>query len=216
MLKSVKVPGRFAPAFERAEAAIEDLFSQFVRRPEAGTIHVGEDRYVLVRAHSLYLALLNSLSAAFGEDAAREFLYSMARDMGVDDCDAFTRRMRREDGIGRLAAGPVHFAFAGWARVEILEDSNPSTDDDYFLHYRHPNTFESEVVLRQGPGRTERPACLFSAGYSAGWCSCAFGLQLDTVELTCIARGDAHCEFIMAPADRLPDHEARWRRSRGG
>ncbi len=116
------------------------------------------------------------------------------------------------DGLDRLASGPVHFAHAGWAFVEILGDSAPATDDNYFLHYYHPNTFESEVLVRRG--RTiDRPGCFFSAGYSAGWCSEAFQIDVHGRELRCVARGDDVCEFIMAPMKKLDEHEASVRAS---
>ena len=108
----------------------------------------------------------------------------------------------------RLASGPVHFSFAGWAFVEILGDSSPSMNDDYFLHYYHPNTFESEVIKTHDQ-KPDKPACMFSAGYSAGWCSDAFNLEVHGREIKCVARGDENCEFIMAPAHRLDEHEKR-------
>ena len=71
-------------------------------------------------------------------------------------------------------------------------------DDTYYLHYYHPNTFESEVLRQQG--RTLKSCgCLFSAGYSAGWCSHAFNVEVHGREIRCLSRGDANCEFIMAP-----------------
>jgi son of sevenless-like protein len=63
------------PPFARAETFVEKLFSDVQRAPERGTIHIGGDRYVLVRAESLYLSWFDALSDAFGEDAAREFIY---------------------------------------------------------------------------------------------------------------------------------------------
>jgi hypothetical protein len=78
--------------------------------------------------------------------------------------------------------------------------------------YYHPDTFESEVLVRGGE-TTRQCACLFSAGYSAGWCSFAFGMELHGRELRCVARGDAVCEFIMAPPEKLREHEARTKAS---
>ena len=75
MLRSVRVPAAFMPPFARAESFVEKLFSDVQRAPERGTIHIGGDRYVLVRAESLYLSWFDALSDAFGEDAAREFIY---------------------------------------------------------------------------------------------------------------------------------------------
>jgi hypothetical protein len=94
--------------------------------------------------------------------------------------------------------------------VEILDDSTPSLDDQFFLHYNHPNTFEAEVLIKNGE-KAESCACLFSAGYSAGWASFAFGMELHGREIRCLAKGDPVCEFIMAPSHKLEQQEARAR-----
>ena len=211
MLKSVKVPPQFEPPFARAETFVEKLFSDFERRPDQGTLHVGGERYVLVRADSLYATWFDSLAETFGEDAAREFIYNTAREIGRSDSNAFSKRLGLTDGIDRLSSGPVHFAHAGWALVDILGDSRPAPDDSYFLHYHHPNTFESEVLVRRGK-KIAQCGCFFSAGYSSGWCSDAFQLEVHGRELRCVARGDESCEFIMSPSKTLDEHEARVRK----
>lgn len=209
-LKAVRVPPPFEQPFQAAETYVEKLFSDVNRRPEAGTIHVGGDRYVLLRCESLFLAWFDAMADAFGTETARQFVYNTAREIGSSDAAAFSAKLGVTDGVERLAAGPVHFAHAGWAFVDILPDSAPATDDSYFLHYYHPNTFESEVLLRK-KDRVDECACLFSAGYSAGWCSDAFGIEVHGREIRCTARGDEHCEFVMAPAAKLDEHEARIR-----
>ena len=211
MLKSVRVPAALVGPFEKAEAYVDWLFAAVERRPAEGTIRIGGDRYVLVRAQALYFGLFDSMAESFGTKTANEFIYKMAREIGRRDSATFSRRLGVTDGVERLASGPVHFAHAGWAFVDILADSAPTTDDDYFLHYYHPNTFEAEVV--KGRGGTREVSCHFSAGYSAGWCSDAFGVEVHGREVRCTARGDEHCEFIMAPATRLDEHELRlWAR----
>lgn len=208
MLKSVKVPAPFEGPFAKAEQYVDKLFSDFQRTPEKGTVHVGGERYVIMRCDSLYLGWFDALADAFGEDTARQFIYNTAREIGRQDSRAFAERLHVTDGVERLSAGPVHFAYAGWAFVDILDDSAPATDDNYYLHYFHPNTFESEVLMAR-KRKPEQPACLFSAGYSAGWCSEAFQVEVHGREVRCVAKGDRHCEFIMAPIHRLDEHEKR-------
>jgi hypothetical protein len=210
-MASFRVPEPVRPVFEKAEVFVESLFADVVRKPEAGTIHIGGERYVWIRCESLYLSWFERMAAAFGEETAREFIYNTAREIGRSDALAFADRMHVPPGIERLAAGPIHFAHAGWAFVDILADSAPATDDSYFLHYTHPNTFESEVFRKRGQ-RAGACICHFSAGYSAGWCSAAFAVEVHGREIRCIARGDAACEFIMAPTDRLDGHQRRLQR----
>ncbi|HJL18149.1 MAG TPA: 4-vinyl reductase [Sandaracinaceae bacterium LLY-WYZ-13_1] len=202
------MPGPLEPPFEKAEQYVEKLFGQVDRRPQDGTIHVGEDRYVFMRCESLYLTWFDAMAETFGAVAARDFIYNTAREIGRSDCASFSDRLGVTDGVERLSCGPVHFAHAGWALVEIHDDSAPATDDSYFLHYDHPNTFESEVALSRDR-RMDTCACHFSAGYSAGWCSEAFGIEVHGREIRCLVRGDDRCEFIMAPSAELDAHQAR-------
>jgi predicted hydrocarbon binding protein len=194
--------------FVRAEAFVEKLFSSIDRRPEEGVLRVGGERYVLMRCESLYLSWFDALAETFGAETARAFVYNTAREIGRSDSKAFAERLAVPEGIERLSSGPVHFAHAGWALVEIHADSAPAPNDEYFLHYDHPNTFESDVLRAQGR-HVDHCACLFSAGYSAGWCTAAFQIEVHGREIQCLARGDERCEFIMAPAHRLDEHEAR-------
>lgn len=210
MLKSVRVPPAFEPPFARAEQFVEKLFGDFHRRPEQGTLHISGDRYILMRAESLYASWFDALAESFGEEVARDFIYNSAREIGRSDSKTFSARLALTDGLDRLASGPVHFAHAGWALVDILGDSIPAMDESYFLHYYHPNTFESEV-LRQKGRTLQTCGCLFSAGYSAGWCSDAFGVDVHGREIRCLSKGDKVCEFIMAPSARLGEYEARLR-----
>ena len=208
MLTSVRVPVPLAPAFEMAQAMVRRAFSDIELAPEQGTIRINGERYVLVRADSLYLGWFTALQAVFGHKAATGFVYSTAREIGRNDCTAFAEKLGLSEGLSRLATGPIHFAHAGWAFVEIFPDSAPATDDTFFLHYSHPNTFETEVLRARGR-ESEGGACLFSAGYSAGWCSAAFGLELHAREIRCLASGGARCEFIMAPEPKLDGYAQR-------
>lgn len=209
-LKSVSAPAPFVPLFEAAEGQIGGMFERFNRSPGEGTIHIGDERYLLVRAHGFYLAWFDAMAETFGEEMARQFVYNTAREIGRNDSRQISSELGLAEPPVKLAAGPVHFAHAGWARVDIMDDSAPAPDESYYLHYRHPNTFESEVFLRQGR-QTEECICLFSAGYSAGWCSEAFGIEVHAREISCSARGDEHCEFVMGPSSKLDELAARGR-----
>ena len=44
-----------------------------------------------------------------------------------------------------------------------------------------------------------------SAGYSSGWCEESFEMELTSVEVTCQAKGDPCCTFVMAPPHRIEE-----------
>lgn len=216
MATTVRVPQAFEPLFNEAERYVRASFDQLRRSPEEGTIHVGDERYVLVRAASLTTGFLSVMKDLIGEEEALKFWYQMARVIGAEDARAFCELRGLEDPPARLSIGPVHFAFAGWARVEIDDRSTPAADSSFYIEYTHPNTFESESWRKRGE-ISSRPVCAFSAGYSAGWCSEAFRLELHAREISCVAAGDPECRFVMSPWASLDAHEADARaRIKGG
>lgn len=67
MPTTVRVPDAFIPLFDQAERYVREHFDKLDRRPEQGTIHVGDERYVLVRAASLTTGFLDVMRDLIGE-----------------------------------------------------------------------------------------------------------------------------------------------------
>ncbi len=213
-LTTVSVPPQFEPLFLKAQEAVERYFGDRVEDPEHSTLSYSGERYVLVRAASLSVEFFDVVAKLYADrpdesrEVARNLLYDIAHSLGKSDADAFAKRMDLRDPNERLSAGPVHFSFAGWAFVDIHVDSVPSPNDDFFLHYDHPFSFESDAWLKSGK-KADFPVCVMNAGYSSGWCAKSYGLPLAAVEVECIARGDPRCRFLMAPPNRLAAHVER-------
>ncbi|HEY7513021.1 MAG TPA: PAS domain S-box protein, partial [Vicinamibacteria bacterium] len=220
-LRTVKVPAPFAPVFTAAQEYVSRYFRDRAENPEQGTISISGERYILVRAASMsveFFDLVSSLYQDKGPEEARtvasNLLFDTAHAIGKADARTFREKMKVTDPIERLSAGPVHFAYAGWAFVDILPDSRPSPDEDFFLVYDHPFSFESHAWLshdRTSPA----PVCIMNAGYSSGWCEESFGLPLVAVETECLAASGERCRFIMAPPSRIEEHLQRFWRGTG-
>ena len=202
-------PEELAAHMGRAWQYYERRFANFQLDPDEGGIRVDAERFVLLRCESLYLGLFDGMASRFGDDVAFEMIYTMARDIGRSDCGEINGRMGLTDPIAKVVAGPPFFSFCGWAGVELLPDCVLVNSLDCMLHYRHPNTFESEVLAKRADIEVKAPACLFSAGYSAGWVSCSMGRDMHAREIKCVACGDETCEFVMAPTERLEGHIKR-------
>jgi len=207
MLKTVRVPDALAPLFEQAQSYVARYFADQTSEPERARIEIAGQRYVLVRAGALsveFYELVKRLYARADEaqSVAHGLLFDLAHAMGLSDAGAFAERMDVRDPIARLSAGPIHFAYAGWAFVDISAESAPSPDSDFYLLYDHPYSFESDSWLAAGKS-AEHPVCVMNSGYSSGWCEHAFGLPLVAAEIMCRAKGDETCRFIMAPPDRI-------------
>ena len=209
------MPAPFRPLFLSAQDYVARYFARKVANPRRGTISISGERYILVRAGSMsveFFDLVMSLYRDKGRDEARSvannLLFDVAHAIGKADAKTFHRRMKVRDPIEKLSAGPVHFSFAGWAYVDILPESRPSADDDFFLIYDHPYSFESDAWRRRAR-RSDAPVCIMNAGYSSGWCEESFGVPLVAVEIECLASGGQRCRFVMAPPSRIEGHLAR-------
>lgn len=214
-LKYVRAPGYLEQPFRRAEELIENYFSDLRREPSKGKITVGSrDRYTLCYSASLAFHLQQEYRERFGH-AARYLLYRFGFTMGREDCHRITSELCKDEEAGvRFALGPVFFAFCGMGNVEFLPQSNPAPDDSLLLVYKHHNSFEAEAYLERN-ALSDEPVCLINCGYSAGWCSSSFGLELSAEELTCKVRGDDECIFVMAPSRLLVERISELTRSDG-
>ena len=209
LVRTVHVPPELEGPFRAAEEVVSRYFAEMRIDPSLGTIEISGERYVLVRAASLSVEFFTLVGDLFGEGRAKEadefarnILFDLAHAIGKSDAQNFHAKMGLVDPIAKLSAGPVHFSHTGWAFVDIDPASVPAPNDDYFLLYDHPYSFESDAWLRAGKTR-QTPVCIMNAGYSSGWCEASFGLVLVATEIECRACGDARCRFIMAPPTRI-------------
>lgn len=214
-LETVRVPEPMIPLFEKAETYVKEYFSTYRSEPKKGTITIGDERYILLRAKPLrvgfvkYFSEYLGLSGKMGEQAANNFLYILAQSIGREDAKHFVQTQKVTDPIAKLAAGPIHFSFSGWAFVDIFPESKPSPDDNYFLLYDHPYSFEAEAYLQDYETAAENPVCVMNAGYSSGWCSESFGVNVEAREIMCKAKGDRACRFVMSVKNKLEYYE-KW------
>jgi len=210
----VKCPEPFSPLFAKAEEIMEDFFGGMNRDPRQGQIHISGVRYLLMRTDSISLELHEELRKTFGDAGARQIRYKLAKACGMRDARLFHERLGIEEPEMKLALGPVHFAHVGWANVDIFDESAPQPNEDYFLAYNHPYSFEAAAYL-DNDIKSDLPVCHMNAGYSAGWCQVSFGIELKAEEITCKARGDERCIFVMAHPRNFERLSGEFRSRRG-
>jgi PAS domain S-box-containing protein len=211
MLNTVKVPKEFEPIFQRAQEFVSSYFGRRHEDPERGTIEICDERYILVRAASMSVDFFETIKNLYrnkGEKEAvsvtRNLLFEMAHAIGRTDARNFHRKMKVYDVIERLSAGPIHFAYTGWASVEILPQSRPIPDESFFLVYDHPYSFEAEAWAQAGKA-SDFAVCIMNAGYSSGWCEESFGVPLIASEILCRAKDDETCRFVMAQPSKIQE-----------
>jgi signal transduction histidine kinase/DNA-binding response OmpR family regulator len=219
---SVIVPDEMKPVFDMAQLTVGEYFRDLKMDPSKGTIEIHDQRYVLVRASTLSKDFLDTVQHLYADRGTAEafaigknFLFDISHVIGMNDARNFHTKMNLTDPISKLSAGPVHFAYSGWAFVDILPESNPTPDDDFYLVYHHPYSFEADSWKRAGKV-ADVPICIMNTGYSSGWCEESFGIPLTAVEVSCTGRGDEHCTFIMAPPHKIQEHLDRFHRKHTG
>lgn len=220
--ETVSVPEMFKPIFDQAQDTVKAYFKDLKFNPSRGLIEVHNERYVLVRASSLSHDFFEHIHKLYSDRSSeeafqtgRDFLFDIGHVLGAEDAKCFHEKMNLVDPIHKLSAGPVHFAYSGWAFVDILPESNPSPDENYFLKYHHPYSFEADSWLSKGKRSTD-PVCIMNAAYSSGWCEESFGIALTAVEVCCRAKGDENCTFIMAPPHKIQSYFEKERLQMGG
>ena len=155
--KTVGVPEHFKEIFDQAEETVGKYFEGFSTNPSKGMIEINDERYVLLRASSLSVGFLNKIKDLYSDKGdeesfriGRNFLFDIAHVLGIEDAKEFHASMGLKDPVSKLSAGPVHFAYTGWAFVDILPESNPTPDENFFLKYHHPYSFEADSWLKSG------------------------------------------------------------------
>lgn len=212
MLDTVKVPKEFEPIFQKAQEFVSTYFKKKIEEPSKGTIEIFGERYIFIRAASMsvdFFETVKNLYKDTGEEeavnVARNILFDIAHAIGKADAKNFHKKMGLEDPIEKLSAGPVHFSHSGWAFVDIFPESKPSPDENYYLIYDHPFSFESDAWEKVGK-RSDFPVCVMNAGYSSGWCEESFGVTLVASEILCKTKGDEVCRFIMAHPSKIENY----------
>jgi two-component sensor histidine kinase/predicted hydrocarbon binding protein len=219
--ETVIVPANFNEIFDKAELHVADYFSDSTFSPKEGEILINGERYILIRSaalsyefHDIMRELYQDQGPSEAERIGNNFLFDIGQVLGKKDAKAFHEKMNLKDPIEKLSAGPVHFAYTGWANVEILPDSHPTPNEDFLLRFHHHNSFEAQS-WKKAKRKSNEPVCIMNCGYSAGWCEESFGIPLTTVEVSCEAKGDEHCTFVMAPTHLIQNYLSNKEQDKG-
>jgi len=209
MLDTVSVPEQFEPIFQKAQDYVRRYFGEKKEEPSKGKIEIFGQRYILVRAASMSVDFFDTIKDMFKDlgdekasEIARSLLFDVAHAIGKMDAKNFHQKMGVRDPIEKLSAGPIHFSHTGWAFVDIFAESRPTPDENYYLIYDHPFSFEADAWEKSGK-KSSFCVCAMNAGYSSGWCEESFGIPLVASEIMCRAKSDSTCRFIMAHPSKI-------------
>ncbi len=200
--ETVRLPRETVDIIVSIEKELKAFFKKIKVYPDRGRIEIDGIRYMWANAEALGVSFREILEDQFGTRGTDAIVYSFGKSLGKTEAIRFNEKLNLRDPLKKLLAGPIYFSYSGWALVYPLLLHTIEFNENYIATYRHPNSFEAEVFLKHGK-ETQRPICFINAGYSAGWCSESIGVPLEARELTCIARGDEHCTFLMTHKDKI-------------
>ena len=204
-LVSAIVPDQLKPAFIAAEKEVKKYFSREERDVTKGILTISGNRYLHMAASALTGAFRKKLADIMGDESADAILYDLGKEWGKQDAKYYHKSMGLENATPdeRLGPGPIIFNYQGIAFVHLLEGSHTSPDENYYLIYNHPHSFEMDTFVENYGKTSKKCVCVIGGGYSTGWCSESYRIELDAVEITCRARGEDACLYIMAPPEKV-------------
>lgn len=215
-MDTVKVPPQMKPLFDKAHEYVSKYFANLKSDPAKGVLSISEERYILVRAASMSVEFFETIKNLYRgnteEEAnhiAYQLLFDISHAIGKQDAKNFHKKMNLKDPIEKLSAGPIHFAFTGWSFVEIFPESKPLPNEDFYLIYDHPYSFESSSWI-ENKKDSKMPVCVMNSGYSSGWCEESFGIPLVASEIMCKAKGDKTCRFIMGHPSKIKGYITKY------
>jgi len=205
----VDAPTTFSELIKGALPKVLDFHELPKRILNKGEITISDERFVLMRADSISFDFIKTVEKFYKSknklDAfqlSSSLLYDLSHVLGREDAKRMKEKMNLTHPLEYLAVGPMHFAFTGWSKVELLPECNPVAGESFFLKFIHHNSFEA-AAWKNKNSVPEHPVCVWNAGYSSGWCSESMGIELTTVEIECKAMGHNDCLFIMAPPNKI-------------
>jgi predicted hydrocarbon binding protein len=190
-----------ASLIRQARGDMREYQRRLKRTPTLAQVSVADVPHALVPTHVVARDLPQLLDEIVGAESAPLVMYRIGYIIGRTQAAAFFEdgAIDTADSLYRVLTGPFHLAWAGYGDVDLLMW-------EPHLNERFAVLWESEhsCSAREAAGEHCRTrACHLQAGYSAGWCTEATNLPLETCELACRAEGLAHCRFLVSHAAQM-------------
>jgi hypothetical protein len=185
----------------RAAQEVQDYQTKLQREPTKARVSLSGEPYVFLSARSLALTFPQMINETFGLRIGDKVIYQLGYIIAFAEAEHFfqARNISLKELDYRVLTGTLYSAGTGFGNVELL-DQKLCRDHTFHALWETPNSFSAEAAIASGlPGRY----CHIQAGYAAGWCSAATGLELACQEIACAAEGVKKCRFLIAHLQHL-------------
>nr|MDO8099328.1 V4R domain-containing protein [Candidatus Njordarchaeota archaeon] len=174
--------------------AIEKSFKNTSYDYDRGILKIEDSRFVLFFSDSL-VSIQKRMENLVGFEAAGMLLYEAYKEAGRTAGNLVMRtvKVQTPKTIRVILTALDYIRIQAWGRWEIGEYDQSKT----------------VFVVRDSPiaevyGKSDRAVCHPIRGVIGGYAEFFTGERRECVETLCKAKGDDHCEFVVARAEDMP------------
>ncbi|VVB61331.1 V4R domain protein [uncultured archaeon] len=121
-------------------------------------------------------------------------LYSAAKELGKSWIKGLFKAYKMNTIEEQAEWGEKVFTLAGLGKMKVVEWNAK----DSIMVYR---VYDS--IIAQHSGKVGHAVCHIQRGWFAGASCVFFGKDIDGIEVKCLSKGDAYCEFITKPRNKF-------------
>jgi len=201
-------------SYEELHERASEALSQFFIDPVSGTVELAGDKCVLIRGNALsydFFDFISELVKGKPTDHCvfvSNFLFDFGKSIGKSNHNWFVDRIKLSNPIDRANAMSVCMQNFGWSDISVSELSVDilKKRDELVIKCSCTSSFEASAWIKKKK-KTNYPMCFMHCGFIAGWLQKCFDIKLACIEITCRAKGDKSCQFIVATPDKIEKEE---------
>ena len=173
--------------------ALDKLMKNLVYDHDRGVLKAEDMRFLLFSSKS-YVSVQKRMESLVGFDAAGVLIYEANREAGRLSGEVIRRGVKIDQkNSGRMILSGLDFmGLTGWGLWELGKFDNVEA---VFTVKDSP--------IAEGYGQSDRAVCHTIRGLIAGFAEYFTGLRRECIEVLCKAKGDDHCEFIVAAPEDI-------------
>jgi predicted hydrocarbon binding protein len=193
ILKSRMADGKMS-GMDGFVKAVEKSFRNASYDNDKGILKIGNQRFVLFFSDSL-VSTQKRMESLVGFDASAMLLYEAYKEAGRTSGNVVAADVmfKGKKSIKVILTALDYIRIQGWGKWEISEYDESKT---IFV--------VSDSPITDAYGKSDRAVCHPIRGVIAGFAEFFTGEKRECVETLCRAKGDDHCEFIVARAEDMP------------
>jgi predicted hydrocarbon binding protein len=174
--------------------AVERSFKNSSYDYGKGILMIEDSRFILFFLGSL-VSTQKRMESLVGFEASGMLLYEAYKEAGKAAGNLVMRTLsaQKRKSLKVILAALDFIRVQGWGRWEIRGYDKSKTV--FFI---------SDSPIAEAYGKSERAVCHPIRGVIAGYAEFFTGEKRECVETLCTAKGDDHCEFIVARAEDIP------------